>query len=167
MNTNVKYYSVSSTFLNIDEITVNFICSGTRNCGQYDRPRHKCCHVGNVWISSPFTRCALGCAASKLDNYPGKRGNFSVSPGSMKLRKIGIFIYSLRILCIQRPINSGACNGGDCADISSGGFVCSCPFGWGGDRCEERTKITRPGFRQTRDGHSFITLPKPKHVLRV
>ena len=55
----------------------------------------------------------------------------------------------------------GICNAGRCKDTSKG-YMCQCPFGTGGDTCENEIVIHQPGF----NGQAFMTLPRPKQILR-
>ena len=56
-------------------------------------------------------------------------------------------------------------HGARCTNTISG-YECLCPFGWVGRNCKEKIKITQPAFTGRGSPSSYLSITRPKHILR-
>ena len=61
----------------------------------------------------------------------------------------------------------GICGGNEarCTNTITG-YACLCPFGRAGRNCEEEINITQPAFTGKASPSSYLSLSRPKHILR-
>ena len=56
-------------------------------------------------------------------------------------------------------------HGARCTNTISG-YACLCPFGWAGRNCKVKIKITQPAFTGKGSPSSYLSITRPKHILR-
>ena len=67
------------------------------------------------------------------------------------------------------PCDASECeNGGQCIPRNDldGSYVCACPLGWNGDRCEKAINVDIPSFSSQLDVPSFLSIRGERFCLR-